>query len=165
MRFEIIKKENPFNTIYRIIVQPKAVAHERRVGNQGDNAMTNGQSRNETLGIASYIQYIADRIAYLKIFVGETYPLAEIKYYRELQCKIREWAKKHRVAYKYLIGEISRQEATEFMGVSERVFYRIMGKQKAEFITFIDACEKELDKKYSFIPFTNDFESIVSEVV
>ena len=24
----------------------------------------------------------------------------------------------------------------------------------------IDTCEKELDRKYSFIPFTNDFESI-----
>ena len=122
--------------------------------------MTNGQSRNETLQIGAYIHYVSNRIAYLKIFVGETYPLPEIKYYRELQHKIGEWAKKHRVAYKYLIGEISRQEATEFMGVSERVFYRIMGKQKANLITFIDACEKELDRKYSFIPFTNDFESI-----
>ena len=121
--------------------------------------------RKVTIGLASYINYITERIAYLKIFAGETYPLTEIKYYKELQRKIGEWAKKHRVAYKYLIGEISRQEATEYMGVSERVFYRIMEKQKSEFITFIDACEKELDKKYSFIPFTNDFESIVSEVV
>lgn len=122
-------------------------------------------SRKVTIGLTSYIHYIAERIAYLKIFVGDTHPLMEIKYYEELQRKIKKWAKKHRVAYKYIMGEISRQEANEYMGVSERVFYRVMEKQKAEFITFIDACEKELDKKYSFIPFTNDFESIVSEVV
>lgn len=117
-----------------------------------------------TNGIAAYLHYIKQRIAYLKIFVGDNYPLMEIKYYKELQHKIREWAKTHRVAYQYIVGEISRQEATEYMGINERTFYRIINKQKAAFITFIEACEKELDGKYSFIPFTNEFESIVLEV-
>lgn len=115
------------------------------------------KSERKTKGIADYLQYIKSRQSYLKIFVGEDYPLTEIKYYRELQQRIGEWAKKHRVAYQYIAGKINSQEAIEYMGGSERVFYRLISKQKAEMITFIQETENELEGKYSFIPFTDDF--------
>lgn len=111
----------------------------------------------ETIGIRQYLSYIKQRQSYLKIFVGEDYPLTEIKYYLELQQRIGEWAKKHRVAYQYIQDKISSQEAIEYMGVSTRVFYRLLAKQKAELITFIRETEKELENKYSFIPFTDEF--------
>lgn len=115
------------------------------------------KSERKTKGIADYLQYIKSRQSYLKIFVGEDYPLTEIKYYKELQQRIGEWAKKHRVAYQYIAGKINSREAIEYMGVSERVFYRLISKQKAEMITFIQETENELEGKYSFIPFTDEF--------
>lgn len=116
----------------------------------------------ETKGIAQYLDYIKQRQAYLKIFVGKDYPLTEIKYYKELQQRIGEWAKKHRIAYQYIRCKINTQEAVELIGVSERVFYRLISKQKLELIDFIQKTEDELEKIYSFIPFTDDF---ISEVL
>ena len=114
-------------------------------------------SEKKSKGIRSYLNYIKQRQSYLKIFVGEDYPLTELKYYRELQQRIGEWAKKHRVAYQYIMGKISSQDAIDYIGVSERVFYRIISKQKEEMISFIKETENELEGKYSFIPFTDDF--------
>ena len=110
-----------------------------------------------TNGIAAYLHYIKQRQTHLKIFVGKDYPLTEFKYYKELQQRIGEWAKKHRVAYQYIAGKINSQEAIEYMGVSERMFYRLISKQKTEMIAFIQETENELEKKYSLTPFTDEF--------
>ena len=55
-------------------------------------------------GIKEYISYIRARQEYLKKFVGEDYPLSEIRFYRELEIAIKEWGRNHKVVYKYLLG-------------------------------------------------------------
>ena len=115
------------------------------------------KSHRETNGIVEYLKYIKQRQVYLKVFVGGDYPLTELKYYEELQHRIKEWGKHHKIAYSYINGKMSASEAIDCMGVSARVFYRLIAKQKAEMITFIQETENELERKYSFIPFTDEF--------
>ena len=109
-----------------------------------------------TKSIRDYLLYVSQRPAYLKRFVGNC-ECVEIKYYEEIKKRIKKWAKKHRVFYQYISEMIDTQEAIEYMGVSERVFYRLMGKQKVKFFSFLQETENELEKEYSFIPFTDDF--------
>ena len=118
------------------------------------------KSKRESIGIVEYLKYIKQRRTYLKIFVRGDYPLTELKYYEELQHRITEWGKQHKIAYLYLKGKMSVRDAVDYMGVSERVFYRLIAKQKAEMITFIQETENELDEKYSFIPFTDEFDNV-----
>ena len=115
------------------------------------------KSKRETIGIVEYLKYIKQRQVYLKFFVGGDYPLTELKYYEELQNRIKEWGKHHKIAYLYIKGKMSVSDAVDYMGVSERVFYRLIAKQKAEMITFIQETESKLEGKYSFIPFTDEF--------
>lgn len=118
--------------------------------------MERNKSVSMTKSIRDYLLYVQQRPAYLKQFVGNC-ECVEIKYYEETQKRIKKWAKRHRVFYQYISGMINAQEAIEYMGVSERVFYRLMGKQKIEFLSFLQETENELTKEYSFTPFTDDF--------
>ena len=114
------------------------------------------KSASMTKSIRDYLLYIQKRPAYLKKFVDNC-ECAEIKYYEETQKRIKIWGKKHKVFYQYIKGEINAEQAIEYMGVSERVFYRLMNNQKEKFLSFLKKTEKELDEKYSFKPFTDDF--------
>lgn len=109
-----------------------------------------------TKSIKDYLRYVQQRPAYLKRFVGER-STVEIKYYQEIQKRIKQWAKKHRVFYQYISGGITTRDAIEYIGVSERDFYRLMRKQKVKFLDFLQETENKLETQYSFIPFTGNF--------
>ena len=106
-----------------------------------------------TKSIKDYLRYVQQRPAYLKRFSDDR-ALDEIKYYEEIQKKIKKWAKKHRVFYQYISGGITTRDAIEYIGISERDFYRLMRKQKVKFLNFLSETENELDNQYSF---TDDF--------
>lgn len=118
------------------------------------------KSAKETKGIANYLCYITQRIIYLQFFTDDINTSIELKYCKELQQRIKEWARTHRICYQYIRGKISVDECVQYMGVSKRVFFYMMAKQKAGFIEFIQKTENELEKKYPFTPskeyFTED---------
>ncbi len=115
------------------------------------------KSRKGTANLKQFLDYIKQRQEYLKRLAGEDYPLTEIKYYKEFSKRIADWGKKHKIFYTYIYGKINVQEGIELMGVSERMWFRIIAKQKSEFVCFLKETEKELDKIYEFIPFTDEF--------
>ena len=99
--------------------------------------------------IKDYLLYIRQRPKFLKRF-GDEKSLDEIEYCEELKKRIDEWAKRHKVFYQYISGRINTKLAIAYIGTSERVFYRLMLKQKVKFLKFLSETENELKNKYVF---------------
>ena len=117
------------------------------------------ENMRETQGIAEYVSYIKQRIKYLEIFAEDgSQPSMELKYYKALQSRIKEWGRSHRIAYRYIIGILKADEAAQYLGVSTKTFFRAIDKQRTEFIEFIQNAENELDIIYPFMPMEMDFE-------
>lgn len=104
----------------------------------------------ETTGLKNYLIYINDRITYLKI-VTAGIPSNEYEYYKALRELIKQWGKTHILCYGYIRGKIDMEHVKNAMGVSERVCYRIISKQRTEFIKFITEQEKILEEQYPHI--------------
>ena len=116
----------------------------------------------EMIGIRDFINYVSNRIAYLKIFNCDT-PSNEYKYHCILRKRIKQWGAEHAVFYKYLMDEISKEQAMCLFGISERSFRRIMVNQKKELIAFIEEHEKILSEKYPFDPMADIFIKNITE--
>ena len=113
-------------------------------------------THNELIGLREYINYISNRISYLKIFTVDI-PCGEYKYYCLLRKRIKQWGETHIIFYKYLVGEIDMERAKALYGVSERQFYRISTQQRKKLIVYIEEQEVELSKRFPFIPMENIF--------
>ena len=115
-------------------------------------AVTQGESpQNPAKGVREYLKYIAGRIDYIKRLGGDI-PSNELRYYRALRKAIKEWGESHVAVYGYLYGRITAQQARGIIGVSERQFFRMLDKQCADLVAFIEGQEKALEDKYPFIP-------------
>lgn len=108
-------------------------------------------------GVRAFLKYIKERIFYLNNFRENKNALLEIQYYKELEKSIFSCGKTHKIYYQYLKGAINSKEATEYMGVSTRTFFRMAKEQEKSLITVIEKKEKELDNKYIFIPLEQKF--------
>lgn len=102
----------------------------------------------ELKGLLDYISYISMRIAYLKMYGGDS---NEYKFYYVLRKRIKQWGKDHLIFYKYLKGEITNEQAIALYGVSGRTWARIAMHQRKQLIAFIEENEKILDEKYPHI--------------
>ena len=103
----------------------------------------------ETTAIRQYLTYIPLRLAYLKIYnVQPTHN--EYKYHLKLYKSIKEYGKSHKVFLYYITGRISIKKYTAVLKVSERTGYRILAKQRKEFLEFLRQKETELYKIYPF---------------
>ncbi len=114
---------------------------------------TDGESTN----IKKYLKYIPQRIAYLKMLMGDI-PSNEYKFYCSLKKAIEQWGKAHVIFYGCLCGKITTKQAKSLYGVSERTLFRMMREQKKHLIKYIEEQEKLLSEKYPFIPMTDIFE-------
>lgn len=99
----------------------------------------------ELKGLQDYITYISIRIAYMRVYGGD---LNEYKFYYVLRKRIRQWGKEHVIFYKYLMNEITPEQAMVLYGVSHRTWLRISKQQRKQLIVFIEETEKILDEKY-----------------
>jgi hypothetical protein len=104
---------------------------------------------NDMTGIRSYIAYIPKRLAFLKICGVQPYS-NEYQYYSELYCEIKGYLNRHKIFKSYILCKIGIEKYKEFYGVSGRTSYRILAKQRANFIKFIEQKEKELLQKYPY---------------
>ena len=103
----------------------------------------------ETSAIKKYLAYLPLRLAYLKIY-GVQPTHNEYKYYLELCKSIKEYGKKHKVFFYFITSKINYKKFKAFHRVSERTGYRILAKQRKEFLEFLTQKEAELSKKYPF---------------
>lgn len=102
----------------------------------------------ELKGIAEYLSYINRRIKFLEIIHEVEFAPIELKYCIELKKRIKEWGSTHQMAYKYFKGELDFENGCRLMGVSKSTFDTVMGKQRAEFIEYVEQVEEELERKY-----------------
>ena len=108
------------------------------------------ETMRELKGIAEYLSYINRRIKFLEIIHDVEFTSMELKYCIELKKRIKEWGATHHIAYKYFKGELDSENGCRLMGISKSTFDTIMGKQRAEFIKYVEHWEEELERKYSF---------------
>ena len=118
----------------------------------------------ELIGLREFINYVSNRIAYLKIFNFDI-PSNEYKYHCILRKRIKQWGEEHAIFYKYLMGEITTEQAMCLYGIYERSFYRIMTNQRKELIAFIEEHERILSEKYPFESMPDIFDSSTKEDV
>jgi hypothetical protein len=104
----------------------------------------------ETTGLQRYLTYIDDRITYLRV-VTAGIPSNEYEYCKALRERIKQWGSTHILCYSYIRGKIDMTRVIHAMGVSERVCYRMISKQRNELIKFITEQEKILEEQYPHI--------------
>ncbi len=105
----------------------------------------------ELIGLREYLDYISNRIIYLKILSNYT-TCNEYKYLCQLRKRIKQWGKEHIIFYKYLRGTLSLEEAKILYGISYKQLYRLVTSQRKELIVFIEEQEKLLEEQYPFDP-------------
>lgn len=111
----------------------------------------------ESVGLNNYITYINDRLMYLKMTDGGV-SSNEYKFYNTLRDRIKQWGDTHALFYSLIRDKIDMSHVRRAIGVSERVAYRMMDKQRKEFIKFITLQEQILDEKYPHFMEVNDEE-------
>lgn len=105
----------------------------------------------ELIGLREYMNYISNRIIYLKI-LSNYQACNEYKYLCQLRKRIKQWGQEHIIFYKYLRGTISLEEAKILYGISYRQLYRLATSQRKELIVFIEEQENLLRDQYPFDP-------------
>ena len=116
----------------------------------------------EALGVKNYLTYIENRLRYVKLLLNGV-ECNEYRYYSSMLNRIKKWSKNHAVFYAHSCGKVSTEEGKMLLGVPDRTFYRMMRKQRKEFILFIKQQEVALAKEYPFIPVSDIFEQLVVE--
>ena len=111
----------------------------------------------ELTGLNNYITYINDRLRYLKI-VEDAVSSNEYKFYNALRERIKQWGDTHALCYGNIRGKIDMPHVYRAIGVSERVAYRMMDKQRKELIKFITLQEQILVEQYPHFTEVNDEE-------
>lgn len=104
---------------------------------------------NKTARLKQYLIYIRQRATYLKILNNGSQS-NEYHYYKAMWEYIKEWGITHALSYGYIRGKINIDTVKNYMGVSERVTYRIISKQRDELIELIAKYEKVLEERYPF---------------
>lgn len=103
----------------------------------------------ESLGLREFIHYVFNRIIYLKIAEGDI-SSNEYKYHCILWKRIKQWGAEHKIFFKYLMGDITAEQAQCCYGMFDRTFERITRKQRKELIEFIEEHERVLGERYPF---------------
>lgn len=103
----------------------------------------------EAQGIKRYIAYIKQRLFFVKsgvLLISDN----EYQFYRYLLTAISDYAKTHKLYFRYILGRLDRESAKCILGFKERQFFRYCRTQRKSFIDFMEKQEEDAIALYPF---------------